>query len=463
MPPKQYSQSFLPLHFQPTHNTCYFLENGPQSLQERLVLINNATHSIDFQTYIMGDDLSGRALWHALLQAAKRGVRVRVLLDDISLEGSLQERMQLIQHPNLELKIYNPSLNRGNSKLGKYLLYGHNIRDVSYRMHSKAFVVDNQYAIVGGRNAADEYYLFSKQYNFIDYEIKASENFARNVAASFDLFWQQPRSVAFKTLVIGQKIPPKHANYEKELAIAYKKTSAILDALSFSRATPHECDIQWFTDMPKTFAANDHPPTQVGNQIIKLIQQAKKDVFIISAYLVPNPPLEEALIAASQRGVNVTVLTNSPSSIDVEVVIVFTNKIAPKLINAGINLYEINSAFPVKDHLPDYAKQAKTGLHAKVMTIDGNQLWIGSANFDYRSFEINTEYGALINSATLYPIVDDRFRAMLKNGNAFHLVLNKSTKKLQYELGDKLRFQHQSLFTKVVDVILSWLPIKREL
>ena len=154
------------------------LHDGPYALIKRIDLIRNAKHSIELEYFIFNDDLSGKIVIEELIKAARKGVRVRLLLDALMVKGKLTPfHIHQIKKHNIEVRYYNDSA----------LIRAINTQ---YRDHRKLFIVDNEHLIIGGRNIANEYFDLDERYNFLDRDIYAQGNIGLKARELFDVFWK---------------------------------------------------------------------------------------------------------------------------------------------------------------------------------------------------------------------------------------------------------------------------------
>ena len=164
------------------------LEGNLEALMWRLALVDEATQSIDAQYFIFQNDEAGNLLFYHLLKAADRGVRVRLLVDDLGLTSDEHVIAAITTHPNFDLRIFNPGKFRGNSVVGatEFVL---NMKRLNRRMHNKLLVVDNRLAIVGGRNIGNEYFGLGKKYNFRDLDVLVAGEVMQDLSDAFDKYW----------------------------------------------------------------------------------------------------------------------------------------------------------------------------------------------------------------------------------------------------------------------------------
>ena len=374
----------------------------------RVVLADVAERSLDVQYYIWHGDTSGTMLFDALWRAANRGVRVRLLLDDINTKGLDETLATLDAHPNLEVRLYNPFANR-KTRLPEFAF---DFARVNRRMHNKSFTVDNQVTIVGGRNVGDEYFGAGDGVEFTDLDVIAAGAIVRDVSAAFDLYWNSPSAYPAAAL-----LPAPPAGAASRLEQAFAATRADPGARSYvaaARDTPvvrelvnRRLPIEWTRvtlvrdDPGKTLASAADDDLLLLSGLLPALGRVERSFDLVSPYFVPGDEGTATLVALAKSGVRVRVLTNSLAASDVAAVHVGYATRREALLDAGVRLYEFRPA-----PRPDATKRSLAGsgsgsLHAKTFASDSRRIFVGSFNFDQRSARLNTEMGFVIESATL--------------------------------------------------------------
>jgi phosphatidylserine/phosphatidylglycerophosphate/cardiolipin synthase-like enzyme len=371
-----------------------------------VVLAAVAQRSIDAQYYVWHGDRTGLLLFEAVWRAAERGVRVRLLLDDANTAGLDETIAALDAHPNIEVRLYNP-LPQRSFRLGNFLA---DFERVNRRMHNKAFIVDNQAAVVGGRNIGDEYFHASDDLVFTDLDVLAVGPAVHDVSDAFDRYWNSPSAypahlmvgaadAAVRTKLLAtfeaNRVDPGTTRYldavretpiardllERRLPLEWVAAKVVCDDPAKTLDTAGRTDILLFTELLRTLG----PPHQSFD--------------LVSPYFVPGEEGTAALAALAQRGVKVRILTNSLASSDVSAVHAGYAKRRADLLRAGVHLYE----FKPSARASPGAEQALPGsgssgvLHAKTFAVDGTEIFVGSFNFDPRSARLNTEIGLVID------------------------------------------------------------------
>ncbi len=376
----------------------------------RALLAAQAEKSLDVQYYIWHPDQVGYLLFEALLRAAERGVRVRLLLDDINTRGLDPIIAVLDAHPNVDVRLYNPLVQRG----ARALNFMTDFERVNRRMHNKSFTVDNQVTIVGGRNIGNEYFGAGEGVVFVDLDVIAVGPAVRDVSNQFDLYWNSPSAYPAASLV-GAPAPDAAATLEAKFKSTRSDPEAVayLDAL---RATPLVREIverrlvfEWATarlvhdDPAKTLDKTARTDILLFPELVRTIGRPEKTFDLISPYFVPGDGGTAGLVAAAGRGVKVRILTNSLAASDVGAVHAGYAKRREDLLRAGVQLYELKptAGRESRDEKSSVGSSSSSGLHAKTFAVDRSRVFVGSFNFDQRSARLNTEMGLVIDSPKL--------------------------------------------------------------
>ena len=378
------------------------LADPSEALQSRLHMAALATTTLDIQYYLWQGDNSGLALTHEVLQAADRGVRVRILLDDIYHSGRDSAYQTLDAHPNVEVRLFNPMGNRGAAKQANYAFKKSNF---NYRMHNKIFLVDGVAAVLGGRNIGDEYFGQDPSFNFQDMDAIALGEVAAEAGEAFDLFWnaelafpvtalngnpeEMPTAAQTATLAEARKrvIPPG----EEDSAAA---TEVWLSALS--------TELLW-TNARVIVDRPDRGTEQPDSAFMALIEdpslRPEKSMVIQTAYLIPNGPTMGNIEAIGAQGASMKILTNSAQSNNHNSVHAFYVPYRKRLIEAGVDLYEVQGNGSLAGYLDRVGEDGRAGLHTKSMVFDERVSIIGSYNMDPRSRVWNSEIALVVDDA----------------------------------------------------------------
>ena len=385
------------------------LGNGLDAFVARATLAQLAERSIDTQYYMMHSDEVGTLFANELLKAANRGVRVRVLLDDID-EGNRDFNIAIYDsHPHIEVRIFNPFA-RNTGRTLQYLTgFGKQTR----RAHNKSFTVDNQATILGGRNIGDEYFDHDQNLAFADMDVLAIGPVANQVSRSFDEYWNSPMSYPISLLVDTQPTEEdlqaglqRMADFEADMQDSdYLRRLADSDLSNQLR--DKSITFIWgegsvYADPPEKLRQDTGDKAyQMWTQVKPYMAGAQKELVILSPYFVPGKSGVEFVQQLTDRGVRVRILTNSLASTDVSIVHAGYSRYRKGLLRAGAELYELNQ-ITSKDDRRAWSRgkieRARSSLHAKAFAVDGEIAFIGSLNLDARSVSQNTEIGVVIRS-----------------------------------------------------------------
>jgi len=410
----------------------YTLEEGDASMISRAWLCDAAEKTIDVQYFIFSSDNVGLIAVDYLLRAADRGVHVRIIVDDIMVEADADELLALDQHPNLSIKIYNPTSNIGKHWPGKLFNLMTDFRGFNQRMHNKTFVVDGKVAITGGRNMADEYFDYDHTYNFRDRDVLLIGKAVLDVENSFNQFWDSALSVS-----ISEIAPSSNHPVDTAIAYAYLHQYAcnpanfwpqirekILNVPTAFQQVRESGDLVWvdqvsfLSDVPGK-NNGDHGLGGGGvttDSLISLIQRARRSISIQSPYLITTGLSQQLFKSVIDRGVEVKILTNSLSSTDNLEAFSGYQRERSALLDIGVKIYEFKPDAAIRFTIMTGALQQKLnftpifGLHAKSMVIDEETAVIGTFNLDPRSANLNTECIAVIRderiAANLYDAME---------------------------------------------------------
>jgi putative cardiolipin synthase len=412
---------------------------GPDGLLLRTQLIRAAQRSLDIQYYIFVEDDTGKVLLASLLDAAERGVRVRVLIDDLNLAGRPGTRQTLAaldNHRNIEVRLFNPLNYRGDTPVVHQLDLMINAPRVNHRMHNKLFIADGAVALVGGRNVADEYFeIGSPPVRFGDFDVAVVGPVVPGLAQSFDAFWNSPLSVP------QEAVGTTHASAESTRP-SLGDGNAAADLRDLARRIESGEPLNGllsgrvgFAWGPMTVVADPPEKATAGGgaafispteaAIISRAKDVTREVVIISPYFVPGPAGLQALQGLRERGARVRVLTNSLASTDVPMVHSAYRRYRVPLLDAGVEMYEVRpipgQSRADKGSLGSVKSGAPFALHAKAYVFDRRTVFLGSANLDPRSLTLNTEVGLLIESPGLARQIIERFDQFSESANSYQL------------------------------------------
>jgi putative cardiolipin synthase len=378
---------------------------GRPAFTARIELTDLAEKSLDLQYYIWEADATGRIFAERLIQAADRGVRVRLLVDDINLAGRDANAAAMDAHPNIEIRIFNPFANRD----ARVFDFAFDLERVNHRMHNKIMVIDNAVAVVGGRNIGNHYFSVATDANFRDLDIAAAGPVVRETSKVFDYFWNGDWAVPITALVqrpytmsdlealkatLREQIAADNYPYalDRDVATLNAELASIRDQFIWAPG-----QIMW--DDPAAIGDGIAEGT-LARALYDKLQTLQSELLIESAYLVPRDKAIEVLKDLQARGVKVRMLTNSLASNDVVAAHAGYAKHREQLIRSGVELYEYRSDSRISKTRA-YPGKSKAALHTKAIAFDRESIFIGSFNFDPRSFSINTEAGLYVESPEL--------------------------------------------------------------
>ena len=390
----------------PGQSGFYPIYGGVDSLALRLLLAERAEVAIDAQYFLIHNDLVGNLFVQSLIAAANRGVRVRFLLDDVLSQGLDPGLATLDSHENIEVRIFNPFAHRNFRAFDAPTSLGR----ITRRMHNKSFTVDNQVTLIGGRNIADEYFDAKSEEKFADLDVLAIGPVVAEVSSMFDTYWNHAAAVPITQLA---EVPD---NAESALVELRAKVSASLeevgttqyaDAVRRSLIDYIQTDASAFTwaDYDLVFDSPDksQPATadeagSITTQMSEHIGEVEKELFVATAYFVLDKAEIEGFRKLRERGIEVTVLTNSLASNNHTVAHSGYMSARKALLEMGVNIYELRAGqnSPLDEKLG--ADDPISTLHAKAFVVDREKVFIGSFNWNQRSVNRDTELGVIINS-----------------------------------------------------------------
>lgn len=382
------------------------VSDGEEALVTRLLLAAAAEQTIDAQYYLLHNDPTGHLFAASLLQAADRGVRVRLLLDDMDTSSYDAMTAALDYHENIEIRLFNPFW-RNQSLLIAGLT---DFKRINRRMHNKSMTADITFTIVGGRNIGAEYFLAREEMNYADLDVLAAGPVVKEVSQSFDTYWNSEFAVPARA-VVGE--PEEFSLSEargrlNELVEEAKQTQygAALRRSAQENFADGRLSLEWvparlYADPPSKAAGLENSGPVLASQLLPYFENADSEVNIVSAYFVPRNKGVRWMTELENRGVDVKVVTNSLASNDVAPVYAHYAKKRRALLRGGVELYELRpDAYQVQQRGINWA-QSRSGLHSKAFAVDDRYLFVGSFNWDPRSVNINTEMGILIDSPAL--------------------------------------------------------------
>lgn len=391
----------------PDVNGFYPLSQGFDAFGARLALMSVAEASIDAQYFLMKPDNAGLVFAAMLLEAADRGVRVRLLLDDIFTTVKDIDLAMLDAHPNVQVRIFNPIARKGIDVLN-YI--GH-FRLANRRMHNKAFIVDNQVAVVGGRNIAVEYFQLETTGEFIDFDMLSTGPIVKDVSAEFDTYWNHKLAMPMESLFAedgSKKLERARDQLTREMeeagdSIYGKAINTPLMKQFFEQSLdPYIADARLITDDPQKLLEKVSGDQQVVvNEMREALAAAEREIYIFTPYFIPRKRGIEFIKELRAKGIRIVLLTNSLATNNHTPVFSHYASYRKDVLRAGVELWEAR-ADAAKITTPDGKTELdQLTLHTKGILIDGERIFVGSLNLDPRSIDINTEMGLLIDSPEL--------------------------------------------------------------
>lgn len=425
---------------------AYVLDTGDEALMARAWLADHARKSIEVQYFIWSTDNIGILAAEALLRAADRGVRVRVIVDDLMIDAPDKSLLALARHPNIDIRIYNPQTSVG-VPLQKRLWNGlTNFRGVNQRMHDKTLVVDGRVAITGGRNMAAEYFDYNHEYNFRDRDVLLLGPVVQAMQANFENFWNSELSVKVEELYGGLGLMQSKVSVSgEEIAQIYRQLHAYAkspenfapEVRAAIASTPEAFarlsrqmtwgKVEFISDRP---GKNDNRfrldgGGQTTAALVRLVQGAQASIAIQSPYLVLSEGAMDLFGQIIARGIKVRISTNSLASTDNLPAFSGYRNQRDRLLEMGLQIYEYKPQPDVQRKLMQRTAAAKRktpvfALHAKTVVVDGKTVYIGTFNFDPRSENLNTEVGAIIHDAALARKVESSIETDMEADNSWN-------------------------------------------
>ena len=451
----------------------HVLDDGRDAFAARMSLIREAKGRIDLQYYMWNADLSGRLLFHEVLLAADRGVRIRMLLDDNTTMGTDQLLSALNTHHNIQIRLFNPFMIRKF----RVLNYAVDFRRLNRRMHNKSLTIDNVATVIGGRNIGDAYFSAHEGMQFADMDVLATGQAVVDVGRSFDAYWSSKSSYAAES-VLKRVVPAGLERLRTELNLLAHGEVAHSYLHSLRKSTPLRelklgtLSLEW---VPAVLVVDD-PAKGQGDiprrrlllaGIEKSLGQVQSHIDVATAYFVPGSFGTKFLGKAASQGKRVRVLTNSLASNDVVPVHAGYARYRKQLLQQGVLLYELRSKNVVKSKrrggkskLPRFGA-ANSSLHAKIFTMDDCRVFIGSFNFDPRSLYLNCEMGLLVDSEALAAHVTRRMEDFVATRS--YTPFLEADGRLSWRDSDNLLYKMEpesTMSQRVVAWVISWLPVE---
>ncbi|MDX3774992.1 phospholipase D family protein [Chromatiaceae bacterium AAb-1] len=459
----------------PDKSGLLMLDDNIDAFAVRALSARTAVRSLDLQYYYWKNDTTGSLLAYEILHAAERGVRVRLLLDDINIRRQQPSILSLDAHPNIEIRLFNPSKNRpGSWRRGIEMLL--RAFSVTRRMHNKAWIADGRLAIVGGRNIGDAYFSASAAANFRDLDLLAIGSLVPQAETVFDRYWNS--SVVIPAARLRRRRKPR---LQKLIKFLEQKADAAQDSPYLERAIQQTIEnllqlnqnLRWTAQAkiiadPPEKAYGDGEEQWLLSTLQQAMSQARRQLHIISPYFIPGDKGTAQLCALAASGTDVAVLTNSLAATDVTAVHGAYMNYRQTLLRGNIRLYELKGKLDKKAISLFGAALSSDGasLHTKAFYTD-HQGFIGSFNFDPRSVSLNTEMGVIFSEPELIATLQRIFTEDTTSDSSYRLGLQQGRLYWRYkDNGKPKRCYHEpkaSIRRKLAARIISWLPVESQL
>ncbi|QND66659.1 phospholipase D family protein [Mesorhizobium loti] len=434
----------------------------------RVLAARSAIRTLDLMYYLWHDDHTGRLLLQEVFRAAERGVRVRMLLDDTNPRKNDSTYLALSNHPNIEVKVFNPSgIRPGRIMRGVEVLM--RLFALTRRMHNKAWIADDTIAIVGGRNVGDAYF-DAAETNFRDLDVLLLGPAVQQTAQIFDAFWACKEAIPIG--VLGSVAETAHANlFERSDAdTASKLLNAIGDRVSITEFIAASNEVHW---VAQARVISDPPEKVRGwrrrswlmRELLPIIQSARNCLEIVSPYFIPGRRGSAVLLDLVAKGVDVSVLTNSLAATDVAAVHGAYANYRKRLLRNGIKLFELQP-FSRQAVISVFGSKGAS-LHTKAFTVDDKTGFVGSFNFDPRSVSLNSEMGVLFEDEKLVAELRQRFQAEIAPEASYRLELRNNVLHWhgcdEGELQDYTHEPEAGVFRRILSALVRHLPIESQL
>lgn len=457
----------------PGKTGAIFLTDGIDAFAARAISARKAGRSLDLQYFIWHDDLTGRLLASEAYDAAERGVRVRILLDDMNAVGLDSHLLAMDAHPGIELRVYNPFRNRGGA--GRTFELLRRMFSMNHRMHNKAWIADGRVAIIGGRNIGERYFNADSETNFRDLDLLLLGPAVQQASAIFDSYWNSAAAVPITTL--GKRDPQ---TLRTLLADIYRdargeRARRYLDRVADSQLVrdyyrhaldPHWSEgIQVVADPPIKWSDDNRAQWLVG-RLVPTISAARKKVLVISPYFVPGKDGTAMLAALAGRGTYVGVITNSLAATDVYPVHSGYAEYREHLMRHGVDLHELR-AQPHAQEAPSLVR-TRASLHTKAFVLDDERGFVGSFNVDPRSKNLNTEMGVLFDDPVMALQLRDEYLRLTGPAMSYWVYRNRDgdLRWLDRAQPVPVEIKHEpdaGIWMRAIARVSGWLPIESQL
>ncbi len=441
---------------------------GTEALTTRIDLIDAADTTLDLQYFLWHNDPSGVLVIDRILAAADRGVRIRALVDDIQLGGLVSKLNALTDHPNIEIRIFNPFSVRSRFELGLFRLAEFAIdgNRLNHRMHNKLIVADNQVAILGGRNIGDDYFDLSPKRNFLDLDVMLTGAIVPDLSAGFDAYWNSRWAESPRKLLNLSPIPDDLQKLRKRVRKRVEERPdivALTTAEDFTRTldlvadAPNLTTYQTIVDDPDVGWFRN--PNEIAARLGALARGAESEVLVATPYLIPSAEVLDIAEELTAKGVKIQAITNSLETNDVAIAQAAYARFRKRIVQTGIDLYEVRANAEIA--LDNIAEDIS--FHPKFLILDRRYVFIGSLNLDPRSLYLNTELGVLLDAPELVDQLHRYFIDMSRPENAWRIV--DAEEGVEWRAGDEAydRTPTKNTWQRLRYALYSLLPLTHQL
>ncbi len=453
------------------------LANPREAFRARFGFAYLAEKSLDLQYYLWKGDLTGQLLLYRALEAADRGVHVRILIDDIYHSGRDNNYAAIDSHPNMEIRVYNPMGSRGAGK-GANMVYHKGSLD--HRMHNKIFLVDSAVAVLGGRNIGDDYFGVDPELNFRDLDVLAVGPAAKEAGEAYDMYWNSPAAVPIAVLLKKPVAEDALERQREELKASLDEMQALPYTVPMKPEETREkleqlaeemvwAETEIIIDSLERFEGGSE--SAFVELTYELTESAEHEFVIETAYLIPTKEGIAKVAEITERGVRVRILTNSLQSNNHTTVHAHYKKYRKRMIEAGIELHELRpdpEILEIFKQTHDRVAESHAGLHSKAFVVDRRLTMIGSYNMDPRSRIWNSEIGLLIDNEEFAADVLEIMETDLDPANSYRVTLDEKGKLLWTAEGpDGTEVWNKepgtTAWKRFTLRLMSWIPMEKEL
>lgn len=434
----------------------------------RVLAARSSIRTLDLMYYLWHDDHTGSLLLQEVFRAAERGVRVRMLLDDINPRKNDSTYLALSNHPNIEVKLFNPSGTRQSSIVrGVEILL--RLFAMTRRMHNKAWIADDTIAIVGGRNVGDAYF-DAAETNFRDLDVLLLGPAVQQTAQIFEAFWACAEAKPIGALGLATEATYEDLFEGSDPGTKSKLLNAIGGRASIAEFIAASNDVHWM----KNVRVISDPPEKVRGwrrrswlmkELLPIIQSARNCLEIVSPYFIPGRRGSAVLLDLVGKGVEVSVLTNSLAATDVAAVHGAYANYRKRLLRNGIKLFELQP-FSRQPTISVFGSKGAS-LHTKAFTVDDKTGFVGSFNFDPRSVSLNSEMGVLFEDEKLVSELRQRFQTEIAPEASYRLELKRNVLHWhgfnEGKVQDYTREPEAGMLRRILAALVRHLPIESQL